>query len=93
MTSTAVGEIAYARYVYANTARSDTTIRKPVASFWGLKSHVLRHEADDDFRRICLDFPEFAFDVLSFVLDVKERKGEKEVADSVSKSGRKRPRV
>ena len=31
--STAVGEIAYAHYVYANTPVDDVTIRKPVAAF------------------------------------------------------------
>ena len=39
--STAVGEIAYARYVYANTPADDVTIRKPVAAFWATRSHVL----------------------------------------------------
>ena len=67
-------------------------MRKPIASFWGMRSHVLRHEAEEDFRQMCLEFPEFGFDVLSFVLDAKERKGEKDVADGVSKSGRKRAR-
>lgn len=36
--STAKGELAYARYVYANTAREDTTIRNPIASFWAHRS-------------------------------------------------------
>ncbi|MCJ1478149.1 hypothetical protein MMC13_006825 [Lambiella insularis] len=88
--STARGELAYARFVYANTPRTDTTIRKPIASFWGQRSHVLRHEAEDDFRKLCLEYPEFGFDVLSFVLDVRERKGEGKVEEP--KSGRKRAR-
>ena len=36
--STAKGELAYARYVYANTPREDTTIRNPIASFWAHRS-------------------------------------------------------
>ncbi|MCJ1438620.1 hypothetical protein MMC27_008010 [Xylographa pallens] len=86
--STARGELAYARFVYANTPRSDSTIRKPIASFWGQRSHVLRHEAEDDFRALCLEYPEFGFDVLSFVLDARERKG----VEAEPKSGRKRAR-
>ena len=79
ISSTATAELAYARYVYSHTTREDTTIRKPVASFWGQRSHVLRHETEGGFRSMCLEFPEFAFDVLSFVLDQeekRERKGE-----------------
>jgi hypothetical protein len=62
--SSAKGEIAYARYVYATTPKEDDTIRRPVASFWAHRSHVLRREADDEFRQMCLEFPQFAFDVL-----------------------------
>jgi hypothetical protein len=63
--SSAKGEIAYARYVYATTPKEDDTIRRPVASFWAHRSHVLRREAEDEFRQICLEFPQFGFDVLS----------------------------
>lgn len=63
--SSARGEIAYARYVYATTAKEDAIIRKPVASFWAQRSHVLRKEAEDEFRQMCLEFPQFGFDVLS----------------------------
>ncbi|KAI9719931.1 MAG: hypothetical protein M1828_005969 [Chrysothrix sp. TS-e1954] len=72
-TSTARGEIAYARYVYQSTPKEDTTIRKPVAAFWATRSHVLRHEAEEEFRAMCLEFPQFGFDVLSLVLDQKEK--------------------
>lgn len=72
--SNAVAELAYARYVYKHTSRGDDTIRKPVASFWGQRSHVLRHETEGTFRQMCLEFPEFAFDVLSFVLDAEEKR-------------------
>lgn len=95
--SSAAGEIAYARYVYAHTAADDTAIRKPIASFWGQRSHVLRHEAERAFRDLCIEFPEFGFDVLSYVLDARERKARDR--DSVAapdldtpKSGRKRAR-
>lgn len=94
--STARGEIAYARFVYAHTPREDTTIRRPVATFWAQRSHVLRHEAEDDFKRMCLEFPQFGFDVLSLVLDAKEKKGgdrdggREEVG---TKSARKRARI
>lgn len=93
ISSTASGEIAYARYVYAHTPPTDTTIRKPVASFWGQRSHVLRHEAEKEFKDMCLEFPQFGFDVLSFVLDAKERRGtERESRVEEPKSGRKRAR-
>ncbi|KAL8795342.1 MAG: hypothetical protein Q9195_002212 [Heterodermia aff. obscurata] len=74
VTSSASAELTYARYVYSHTARSDATIRRPVASFWGQRSHVLRHETEGSFRDMCLEYPEFAFDVLSFVLDAEERR-------------------
>lgn len=65
MNSTAKGEIAYARYVYAHTHKDDTTIRAPVANFWATRSHTLRAEAEDEFRSMCLEFPQFGYDVLS----------------------------
>lgn len=75
--STAVAELAYARYVYSHTGKEDATIRKPVASFWGQRSHVLRHETEGTFRGMCLEFSEFAFDVLSHVLDAEEKREER----------------
>lgn len=63
--STAKGEIAYARYVYAYTSKDDTTIRAPVASFWATRSHTLRAEAEEEFRSLCLEYPQFGYDVLS----------------------------
>ncbi|MCJ1469055.1 hypothetical protein MMC07_007687 [Pseudocyphellaria aurata] len=74
VTSTAVAEIAYARYVYSHTSSADVTIRKPVASFWGQRSHVLRHQTEGSFQSLCLEFPQFALDVLTFVLDVEEKR-------------------
>jgi len=63
--STAKGEIAYARYVYEFTGTEDTSIRAPVANFWATRSHTLRAEAEDEFRSLCLEFPQFGYDVLS----------------------------
>lgn len=94
--STAVGEIAYARYVYGNMPRDDTTIRRPVAAFWATRSHVLRHEAEAEFRAMCLEFPQFGFDVLSLVLDQREKRGrerdQKDGEDATPGKGRKRIR-
>lgn len=94
--STARGEIAYARYVYGNTPANDTTIRKPVAAFWATRSHVLRHEAEVEFRTMCLEFPQFGFDVLSLVLDQREKRSARDddvPGSAVKGSARKRPRV
>ena len=93
--STARGEITYARYVYANTESGDTTIRRPVAAFWATRSHVLRHEAEKEFRSMCLEFPQFGFDVLSLVLDQKERRSHEKDTGSPAVKGsvRKRARV
>jgi hypothetical protein len=91
--STAVGEIAYARYVYGNTPSTDFTIRKPVAAFWATRSHVLRHEAEEEFRRMCLEFPQFGFDVLSLVLDQREKRtAAREEETPMKGSSRKRLR-
>ena len=72
-TSTARGELAYARFVYETTSKEDITIRKPIAAFWATRSHVLRHEAEEEFRAMCIQFPQFSFDVLSLVLDSREK--------------------
>ncbi|KAL3456326.1 hypothetical protein BJX64DRAFT_294198 [Aspergillus heterothallicus] len=92
--STSRGELAYARYVYANTADDDVTIRRPVSNFWGLRSHVLRHEAEEDFKKLCLDVPQFCFDVLSVVLDQREKRAadRAEAESGIKGSGRKRLR-
>lgn len=66
--STAKGEIAYARYVYAHTDREDTSVRAPIASFWAARSHALRAEAEDEFKSLCLEYPEFGYEVLSKLL-------------------------
>jgi hypothetical protein len=92
--STAVGEIAYARYVYGHTPQDDVTIRKPVAAFWATRSHVLRHEAEAEFKAMCLDHPQFGFDVLSIVLDQREKRQREREEDGTpgGSKGRKRMR-
>jgi hypothetical protein len=65
VSSTAKGEIAYARYVYQYTPKDDTTIRAPIANFWAMRSHTLRAEAEEEFKSLCLEFPQFGYDVLS----------------------------
>lgn len=65
VSSTAKGEIAYARYVYEFTTPQDATIRAPIANFWATRSHTLRREAEEEFRSLCLEFPQFGYDVLS----------------------------
>lgn len=94
-TSTARGEIAYARYVYSVTDPDDTVIRTPVAAFWATRSHVLRHEAEDEFRTMCMEFPQFGFDVLSRVLDQREKGSQPSINSGASSTGKgkKRPRV
>jgi hypothetical protein len=89
--STARGEIEYARYVYGHTKTEDESIRKPVAAFWATRSHVLRHEAEQEFRSMCLEFPQFGFDVLSLVLDNQEKRTAR--SETTIGGGRKRPRV
>ncbi|KAH7329502.1 hypothetical protein B0I35DRAFT_46404 [Stachybotrys elegans] len=88
--STAKGEIAYARYVYTYTEKDDTTIRAPVASFWATRSHTLRAEAEDEFKALCLERPDFAYDILTRVLDDKLRREQKMHPGTAS--GRKRAR-
>jgi len=85
--STVKGEIAYARYIYANTDKEDS-IRAPVANFWATRSHTLRSEAEDEFRQMCLEFPQFGYDILTRVLNEKLKK-EMHPAPT---SSRKRPR-
>ncbi|KKK23251.1 hypothetical protein P175DRAFT_0483945 [Aspergillus ochraceoroseus IBT 24754] len=91
--STSLGELTYARYVYANTPADDTTIRKPVSSFWGSRSHVLRHETGAEFKKLCLDVPEFCYDVLSHVLDQKEKRAHDKVEAESGTRGSARKRL
>jgi hypothetical protein len=91
--STAVGEIAYARFVYGNTPADDITIRKPVAAFWATRSHVLRHEAEDEFKAMCLEYPQFGFDVLSLVLDQREKRAREREEESTPGGSKGRKRI
>ncbi|KAM5351057.1 hypothetical protein ACJ41O_003780 [Fusarium nematophilum] len=90
--STAKGEIAYARYVYAYTSTDDTAIRAPVASFWATRSHTLRAEAEDEFKSLCLEHPQFGYDVLTRVLDDKLKRERNDKMHPATGSGRKRAR-
>ncbi|CAG8889511.1 unnamed protein product [Penicillium egyptiacum] len=87
--SSPVAELSYARYVYTHTPAADNTIRKPVAAYWANQSHVLRQEVGDDFKKLCIDVPEFSFDVLTIILD---RKLKNVSVDEVKGSARKRRR-
>ncbi|EFY90550.1 hypothetical protein J3459_002517 [Metarhizium acridum] len=90
--STAKGEIEYARYVYAHTTNDDTKVRAPIASFWATRSHTLRAEAENEFKSLCLEFPQFGYDVLTRVLDDKLRRERIDKMHPATTSGRKRAR-
>ncbi|KXJ94624.1 hypothetical protein Micbo1qcDRAFT_232072 [Microdochium bolleyi] len=90
--STAKGEITYARYVYQYTTRDDSIVRAPIANFWATRSHTLRSEAENEFRSLCLEFPEFGYDVLTRVLDEKLKREKNEKMHPASSSARKRAR-
>lgn len=85
------GELSYARYVYTHTSADDHTIRKPVASYWASRGHLLRHEVQEDWDSMCLEVPEFTSDVLKLLMDRKEKSGPRE-AESAPR-GRKRLRA
>lgn len=90
--STAKGEITYARYIYQYTSKDDTKMRVPVVNFWATRSHTLRAEAEEEFRSLCLEFPQFGYDVLTRVLDEKLKRERNEKMTPGSGSVRKRPR-
>ncbi|RKU47793.1 hypothetical protein DL546_006943 [Coniochaeta pulveracea] len=92
VSSTAKGEIAYARYVYQYTPKDDTTIRAPIANFWAMRSHTLRAEAEEEFKSLCLEFPQFGYDVLTRVLDEKLKREKNEKMHPAAGSARKRAR-
>jgi hypothetical protein len=89
--STPRGELLYARYVYTTTPADDVTLRKPIARFWASRSHVLRHEVEDNFKKLCIEVPEFGFDVLTLVLDKTEKNNQGNV-EAAKGSTRKRLR-
>ncbi|PKS10129.1 hypothetical protein jhhlp_001879 [Lomentospora prolificans] len=90
--STAKGEIAYARYVYGYTTANDTAVRAPIAKLWATRSHTLRSEAEEEFKALCLEFPQFGYDVLTRVLDEKVKREKAEKLQPQAGSGRKRQR-
>jgi hypothetical protein len=59
--------------VYKESNPDDRTIRKPVAAFWATRSYSLRHDAEPEFKAMCLEFPQFSYDVLQLVLDQQEK--------------------
>lgn len=85
--STAKGELAYARYVYKESNPEDATIRKPVAAFWATRSFSLRHDAEPEFKAMCLEFPQFSYDVLQLVLDQQEKSRHKGGDDGAARGG------
>jgi hypothetical protein len=85
--STAKGELAYARYVYKESNPEDNTIRKPVAAFWASRSYSLRHDAEPEFRAMCLEFPQFSYDVLQLMLDQQEKSRRAPNDDTPTRSG------
>ncbi|KAI8931239.1 hypothetical protein NX059_011587 [Plenodomus lindquistii] len=85
--STAKGELAYARYVYKESSPEDATIRKPVAAFWATRSFSLRHDAEPEFKAMCLEFPQFSYDVLQLVLDQQEKSRRGGGDDGPSRAG------
>jgi len=90
--STAKGEIAYARYVYAYTSKEDEKVRAPITSFWATRSHTLRSEAEEEFKALCLEHPQFGYDVLTRVLDDKLKRERNDKMHPATGSGRKRAR-
>ncbi|KAL2213038.1 hypothetical protein CC79DRAFT_1315904 [Sarocladium strictum] len=90
--ATVKGEIVFARYAYKYTSPDDTTVRAPIASFWATRSHTLRAEAEDEFKALCLQFPQFGYDVLTRVLDDKLKKERTDKLHPATGSGRKRAR-
>lgn len=95
VSSTPRGEIEYARYVYTHTSIDDVTLRKPIANFWATRSHVLRHGVEGELKRLCLDVPEFSYDVLALVLENKEKRSQDNKIEpelGTRTSGRKRQR-
>ncbi|KAJ5605902.1 hypothetical protein N7510_008683 [Penicillium lagena] len=88
--STPRGELLYARYVYTTTPAVDVMLRKPIARFWASRSPIRRHEVEDDFKKLCIEVPEFGFDVLTLVLDKTEKNNQGNVEAGAKGSARKR---
>lgn len=89
---TPAGELVYARYVYTHTPAEDTVIRRPIAAYWASHSHKLRHGIEEEFKKLCIEVPEFTFDMLTIVLDRKEKSRDAEVDSTPRGSARKRLR-
>ncbi|KLO89528.1 uncharacterized protein LW93_1587 [Fusarium fujikuroi] len=66
--------------------------RKLLASFWATRSHTLRAEAEEEFKALCLEHPQFGYDVLTRVLDDKLKRERNDKMHPATSSGRKRAR-
>ncbi|KAI5294943.1 hypothetical protein KEM52_002791 [Ascosphaera acerosa] len=62
--STPQGEIAYARYVYGSDSPDAADLRRPIANYWA-NDDAAREAVPDEFKAVCLEFPEFSYDILS----------------------------
>lgn len=61
--------------------------------YWSDQGHVLRHDLTEEFKLLCLEVPEFAYDVLNLSFDKQEKKRvNPEVDAAIRGSGRKRRR-
>lgn len=49
----------------------------------------MRHEVQGEFKKMCIEVPEFAFDVLTNVLDYREKAKEHE-SESTTKGGERK---
>ncbi|OAQ96163.1 hypothetical protein LLEC1_02112 [Akanthomyces lecanii] len=62
--------------------------------FWAARSHALRAEAEVEFKSLCLEHPQFGYDVLTRVLDDKlKRERNEKMHPATTGSGRKRSRL
>lgn len=87
------GELAYARYVYTHTRPDDAEIRRPIAAYWALRGHVLRQDLETEFKSLSIEVPEFTFDVLTIMMDRRDKeKLGPEDSSNVHGSARKRRR-
>ena len=58
--------------MYANIPAEDVKVRRSIVKIWANHGDSVRHRAEQEFKKMCLDHPAFAYDVLEMVLDQKE---------------------
>ncbi|KAJ5638431.1 hypothetical protein N7528_000821 [Penicillium herquei] len=90
--STPMGEVRYARYIYTHTNADDVAIRRPIASYWATQGHILRRDLEDELRLLCIEIPEFTYDVISLMFDRKEKGKSPENENDSSEPGSARKR-